>query len=179
MRSMLLIILVIVPAAALAAELPTRKPGLWEIRMTHSGPGAGQVIKQCVDAETDAKMLQMSGSVGEQMGMTCSKKNTREHGGVYIVESDCAMAGSRTITKTVISGDFNSTYKADTTITQDPPIMGNAVTKMSQTAKWVGPCASGQEPGDVIMPNGMKMNMAQMEKISKMPHPKMPFPMKK
>ena len=31
-------------------------------------------------------------------------------------------------------------------------------------AKWLGPRAADQKPGDVIMPNGMKMNILNMPK---------------
>jgi hypothetical protein len=33
---------------------------------------------------------------------------------------------------------------------------------MTMEAKWVGPCAKGQRPGDVIMPGGIKINVKQM-----------------
>ena len=178
MRSILVMILVLTPAVTLAIDPPARKPGLWEIKMEHKGARGGQIVKQCIDAETDAKMLQMSGAMGENIGMVCSKKDIRKEGAKYIAESDCAMGGTRTVTKTIISGDFNSTYNADTTVTHEPPRMGNAVTKMVQTAKWAGPCAAGQKPGDIIMPNGMKINMAEMEELSKKPL-KMPFPVKR
>ena len=29
-------------------------------------------------------------------------------------------------------------------------------------AKWLGPCKAGQEPGDIIMSNGMKMNVLKL-----------------
>ena len=45
---------------AMAAELPSRKAGLWEVTMSVAGrnlPG-GSVIKQCIDAATDQMMQQ-------------------------------------------------------------------------------------------------------------------------
>jgi hypothetical protein len=30
-------------------------------------------------------------------------------------------------------------------------------------AKWIGPCQSDQKPGDMIMPNGMKINIHEMQ----------------
>jgi len=30
--------------------------------------------------------------------------------------------------------------------------------------KWAGPCASDQKPGDVIMPDGRKINLTHMQK---------------
>jgi hypothetical protein len=29
---------------------------------------------------------------------------------------------------------------------------------MTQTATWMGPCSAGMQPGDMIMPGGMKIN---------------------
>ena len=33
---------------------------------------------------------------------------------------------------------------------------------MTQDAKWTGPCPADMAPGDVLMGNGMKMNIKQM-----------------
>jgi len=33
---------------------------------------------------------------------------------------------------------------------------------MVQEARWLGPCKSGQKPGDVIMPGAQKFNMQEM-----------------
>jgi hypothetical protein len=35
---------------------------------------------------------------------------------------------------------------------------------MTMAAKWLGPCAADQKPGDMIMGNGMKMNILEMQK---------------
>ena len=35
---------------------------------------------------------------------------------------------------------------------------------MKIAAKWVGPCAAGQKPGDVIMSNGRTMNVLDLQK---------------
>jgi hypothetical protein len=37
---------------------------------------------------------------------------------------------------------------------------------MTMDAKWLGPCAADQKPGDIIMSNGMKINVPEMEKRS-------------
>jgi len=31
-------------------------------------------------------------------------------------------------------------------------------------AKWLGPCAADQKPGDMIMGNGFKVNILEMQK---------------
>jgi hypothetical protein len=37
---------------------------------------------------------------------------------------------------------------------------------MTMEAKWLGPCAADQKPGDIIMSNGVKINIPEMEKRS-------------
>lgn len=38
-------------------------------------------------------------------------------------------------------------------------------TQMTIAAKWLGPCAAGQKPGDVMMGNGMKVNVLEIQKM--------------
>ena len=38
----------------------------------------------------------------------------------------------------------------------------NGEMKMTIAAKWLGPCAADQKPGDMIMSNGMKINIRNM-----------------
>ena len=40
-----------------------------------------------------------------------------------------------------------------------------AETDMTVEAKWLGACKADQKPGDMIMGNGMKMNIKDMEKM--------------
>ena len=42
---------------------------------------------------------------------------------------------------------------------------------MTMDAKWLGPCAADQKPGDMIMSNGMKINIPETEKRSIAPAP--------
>ncbi len=36
---------------------------------------------------------------------------------------------------------------------------------MKLDAKWLGPCEKGQKPGDVMMANGMTINVLDMQKL--------------
>jgi hypothetical protein len=40
---------------------------------------------------------------------------------------------------------------------------------MTIQAKWLGPCAAGQRPGDVTMANGMTMNVLDISSKTKRP----------
>ena len=46
--------------------------------------------------------------------------------------------------------------------------------KMSMEGKWLGACAAGQQPGDVIMANGVKVNIPELQKRAVGPDPLQP-----
>lgn len=154
---------VLLPAQAFAEQLPTRKPGLWEINIANPGmSGHTQTVKQCTDEATDAKMMQSGNDMAGKMGVQCAKNEVRKENGQYIGESDCTFSGTRMVSKTVFSGDFASSYTAETETTYNPPISGMSGGKTMMTAKRVGECEPGQKPGDIIMPGGITMNINSM-----------------
>ena len=82
----------------------------------------------------------------------------------------CKLGAATTTTKGTITGSFDSAYtmKITTKTAGGPPIPGMAPggeTKMTVEAKHLGACQTGQKPGDIIMPNGMKMNVLEMPKM--------------
>jgi hypothetical protein len=149
--------LIVGPAAAL--DLPARKAGLWEITMAAEGPQPmGQTMQQCIDAATD-KLLndKFSG-----MQPDCSQRDMNRSGSTITVDSTCKIADRETHTHMVIEGDFDSAYtmKIATSIDGDQARGQQAIKRdMTLKAKWLGPCRPGQKPGDIEMPNGMKMNI--------------------
>lgn len=162
MRKALLILVVLIPLAAFASDLPTRKAGLWEIETVNDGVSTGQKTKQCVDAKTDAAMMEMGKAISSQMG-NCTITDPKKEGDQYVSTSSCSMAGTKMTAKTVFSGNFTTDYVSETNTTFDPPMMGMASSKSKVTGRWVGPCEAGQNPGDIIMPNGQKMNMSNLQ----------------
>ena len=42
---------------------------------------------------------------------------------------------------------------------------------MTIEAKWIGPCKPDQKPGDIVMANGVKMNVLEMPTIPGMRPP--------
>ena len=149
----------VVPLSVSAGDFPSRKTGLCEIQTVIRDQGFGQTMKQCVDVASDAKMMQMGKNMSGAMGANCVKNEFRKQGSNFVSETDCAMGEMRMISKTVFSGNFSSEYAGDTTVRYEPALMGMSEQRMKITARWLGPCEAGQKPGDIIMPNGMKMNM--------------------
>ena len=140
-----------------AAEMPKRKPGLWQIETKMAAaPGMGP-MKQCIDEKTDNFYQQL----GEQHKDKCSESEIKNAGDKILVHSVCKMGGSIATTDATFTGRFDSDYRGDIRIKYDPPMHGMSEASMTITAKWIGPCEAGQKPGDMILPNGMKINPQQ------------------
>ena len=152
---------------ALALDLPTRKAGLWEIKMEFQGHSRlpMQTMRQCTDATSDKLMTYNFGGSAQH----CQKQDFTRSGNAIVIDSVCTFGGTTSTSHAVVSGDFNSAYTVEVTSTRagGPPIPGVAPggeTHMKIAAQWVGACAAGQRPGDIIMNNGMTMNVLDIQK---------------
>lgn len=143
--------------AATAADMPRRKPGLWQIETSMAAaPGMGP-MKQCIDEKTDNFYQQF----GEQHEDKCAESDIKHLGDRILVHSVCKMGSSTATTDATFSGRFDSDYRGDIRIKYSPPMQGMSETSMAIAAKWLGPCEAGQKPGDIVLPNGMKINPQQ------------------
>jgi hypothetical protein len=159
-------------SSALALDLPTRKAGLWELKMEFAGRNLPtQLMQQCTDATTDKLMTLNFGGAADR---NCQKQDVHNNGGTITVDSVCQFGEAITTSHAVISGDFNSAYTVQVNSTRQGgrPMPGAAPggeMQMTIAAKWLGPCAAGQKPGDVMMGNGMKMNVLELQKAGGAP----------
>ena len=132
------------------------------IRAAPSYPA--HVIQQCTDAASDKLMNSNFGGAAQQK---CQKQDVHKTGST-IVNSVCAFGGATSTTHAVISGSFDSAYTVQVTTTREggPPMPGvgpHGEMHMAVAAKWLGPCGKGQRPGDIMMGNGMKMNVLDLQ----------------
>jgi hypothetical protein len=148
--------------AASALDYPPRKPGLWEMSIQPED-GASKTpamqTQQCIDVATDKAMRDMSSSTGQQ---ACSKQDMRNEGGRIVVDSVCKIGTTTATTHAVVSGDMGTGYRMESRSSYNPPLAGRKEGTAIIEAKWVGPCKAGQKPGDMVMSNGMKMNVLDM-----------------
>ena len=142
---------------AVAAELPTRKAGLWEVRMN----GAPQAIQQCIDASTDQMMQSSAGPLAQA---ACAKHDVQKSGNTITIDATCNLAGKTATSHSLIAGSFDSAYTM--TVTSEGDAMPGGKMTITLAAKWLGPCTGDQKPGDMIMGNGFKMNILGMRKRS-------------
>lgn len=149
--------------SALAADMPKRKSGLWEINTRMEGmPGMGP-MQQCIDQNTDDLMQQQA----KKEKTNCSVMDIKPQGNKVSIHSVCKMEGSTATTDGVFIGAFDSSYKGNMHTRFSPPMHGMSESKMAIDAKWLGPCKPGQKPGDVMMPNMNGVNINEMMKDPK------------
>ena len=167
-RLLLLAAALTVATPALALDLPKRKPGLWEIKMEFQGHSRlpMQTMRQCTDATSDKLMTYNFGGPAQK---TCSEARLQPQRQRIVIDSVCTFGGTTTTSHAVVNGDFNSAYTVEVTSTREggrpiPGVAPGGETHMKIAAQWVGACAAGQRPGDVIMSNGMTMNVLDMQK---------------
>jgi hypothetical protein len=154
----------------LAAELPSRKAGLWEVRTSFENRnGAGLMVRQCIDAATDQMMQSSAGPLAQA---ACSRRDIQKSGDTVTIDSTCTLAGKAATSQAVITGSFDNAYTMTVTSQSDAFPGGKMI--MTVVAKWLGPCAADQKPGDLIMGNGAKMNILDMQKRA--PSQGMPLP---
>jgi hypothetical protein len=159
------LLLVIFAIPAFALDLPPRKAGLWELKMTMEGRGMpAQTFQHCIDAATDKAMNDIGGGV---RGGQCSKQDMQRAGNTITVDSVCNFGNGTTTSHAVVTGDFNSAYTVNVSSKREGgPAIPNlpAESKMTIAATWTGPCKAGQKPGDIVMANGMTMNILDRQK---------------
>jgi len=163
MRSLIILLVLSIgygSAAAAASDAPKRKSGLWEMKMSGGHMPGGMTMQQCVDQKSDdiSKM--------QEAKSNCTKNDVRRDGDKIVGESVCKMEGTTATTRTVFTGNFDSTYKADIRSTYDPPMHGMRESSSMIDAKWLGPCLAGQKAGDIVMP-GMPGGMPNMQELMK------------
>jgi len=155
-----------VPVAA--AELPSRKPGLWEVKMS-VGNGNASVIRQCIDAATDQMMQPSSGPYSAAV---CPKRDVQRSADSMTIDSSCTIDGKPAAAHAVISGSLDSAYTM--TVTSQSEAIPASTMVMTLDARWLGPCGADQKPGDMIFSNGRRVNILEMQE--RMSPPNAPLP---
>jgi hypothetical protein len=150
---------------ALAADLPSRKPGLWEITTAIEGGNPQtknpptQVLKQCIDKATDPMTLSIAGPFSPAV---CPKREVKSSGDTITVDSTCTIGKTTANAHAVITGSFDSAYTM-TVKSEGSNLPGGTMT-MTITASRLGDCSPDQKPGDIILSNGRTFNILEAQK---------------
>lgn len=164
MRLLRAALLLPLASPAVALDMPPRKAGLWELKMNVAGQATPQPIQHCIDAATDKQMNTMGAGMRADQ---CSKQDVQRSGNTITIDSVCNFGMGTTTSRAVVTGSLDSAYTVNVKSKREggPAVPGMpAETTMTIEAKWMGPCKADQKPGDMIIGNGMKMNINDMSK---------------
>ena len=137
-----------------------RKPGLWEVKTIIDGPNAPvRVVQQCIDAATDQMLQSIAGPLNPA---TCDGRNPQHAADATTIDFKCNVAGKPATAHSVVTGSLDSAYTL--TVTAQSEGLPNGKIIMTMDGKWLGQCAADQKPGDVVLGNGVKINIPEMQK---------------
>ncbi|HZF81949.1 MAG TPA: hypothetical protein VE084_00550, partial [Burkholderiaceae bacterium] len=69
----------------------------------------------------------------------------------------------------VMSGDFNAAYRVESHTVYDPaPKVAPRDDDMVAEMRWLGACPAGMKAGDMMLPGGMKTNIADLTAMGAM-----------
>lgn len=145
------------------AGLPARKAGLWEVTVqAHTTPdGRLQqplTVRQCTDEKSERAMLLAILPAQENCNEVRVQQPTGEPGGGYDIGVVCSVHEQRIETAVELRGDLQSVYSGKYVAERAgvPRIGSGAV---SFQGRWLGNCMPGQRPGDMVLPNGITVNV--------------------
>jgi len=146
-------------APAPGADVPERRPGLWETTTTATGgsPQAAGPRTFKMRICTDASMEKRQSIAGGQM---CSRRDVHRTATGWAWRSVCPMspqAGAMSMTMDgTATGDLNSHYTSAVSMFSDDRAISRSMTSEST---WLGPCPASMKPGDMIGPDGQTRNV--------------------
>lgn len=157
-------------AQAQTIDLPPRKPGQWDMKMVTEKPAGAPAFgaQMCIDAATDKDMMEFGLKMSKD---SCKRYDVKRTGATWVIDAECAFGKIKSTTKTTISGDFQSSITVRVEgVTDGFPGAGSGPqpTLITQTAKWMGACADGMRPGDIMLGGGIRMNIQQVKDLQKM-----------
>jgi hypothetical protein len=157
--SLIFALCALVAPIAAAQDYPKLRPGLWEMKRSSDRPGANaQPVRICLDEAMQRQMYDQG--LGAMKGM-CSKHDFKLNGSRGTGEFVCSVNGSTWHSKSTMTVDGDVGYRTEVDTTFDPPVNGRSKSHSVMEARYSGPCAAGQRPGDVTLPNGQTINMGE------------------
>jgi hypothetical protein len=134
-----------------AEDWPTRKAGLWEMRVTSSmgNPLDGLLVRQCIDASTASIDRLIPLYAGSSPDSACPKPDVHRSGNTITVDAICDFGGKHETRRDVIAGSLDTAY-TQTVTWQGDAQPGGSMTYMYEV-KRLGPCPADWKPGDMAI----------------------------
>lgn len=137
-RAVLMALIAAPALSAAAAELPPRKPGLWETRAVIDG--RVKTIRRCFRSGERSAFL-------ESVGVESCRKSAYMVAGGYILNAECRTRGRILTGRLKIVGDFSSEVRGGvkTIVEREDGSADPYYMSMTFTGRRLGACAPARE----------------------------------
>jgi len=140
------------------------RAGLWQTTASFpGGQGRSVTSRVCMDDQMTALN---TGTAQSQYSEDCTQNVTRTPDGFGFTSRCDAGAGGVTETVGTMTGDFQTAYRMEATVTTTGSSMAamNGTTQVLTVAEYQGPCPTGWRAGDVEIPGlGARININDMQ----------------
>ena len=154
---------VVASGKSAAAKFPLRKAGLWEVTIQpHFPQGLGGTkqpavtVRQCTRPDVEAVML-LSILPGQENCGPAKVVRRGDKGNHYEITTACRVHDNRVQARLELRGDLQSVYAGSYSVDFSRTPEQN-VGPVAIQGRWLGGCAPGQKPGDMVLPNGITVN---------------------
>ena len=146
-----------------AADVVWRKAGLWEVDLWKDGEDATRAVRvqQCTDARSEPDVL-LSIVPGQEH---CAPLKMSRSPKRRVINTQCQVHGTPVKAQLTMDGDFAVSYRGNFNVQYLAQSVASspAGTTLFQ-ARWIGPCRSGMVPGDMVLSNGITVNVLKDKK---------------
>jgi hypothetical protein len=143
-----------------AQDAPKRRPGLWEIVGTSDrNNGEPRTTKMCTDEKTEGLFTHLGDRVSKGV---CSKRDVQNQGSQVVTDSVCTIAQTQVTSHTVMTFDSPTSFTIEIHSRYEPALFGRTESSATHVGKWVGACPTDMKAGDVVTPNGTRINLNTM-----------------
>lgn len=160
--------LLLAPAHAVASgkpaavKLPSRKAGLWEVTILAHSEGLGGArqpavtVRQCTRPDVEPVML-FSILPGQENCGQAKVVRRGDKGNHYEIAMACRVHDNPVHARMTLRGDLQTVYAGSYAVDFSRTPEQN-VGPVAIQGRWLGHCAPGQKPGDMVLPNGITVN---------------------
>eukprot|EP01037_Dinobryon_pediforme_P001314 gene1314-1331_t len=142
----------LIVAGACADEIPSRKPGLWQMTIQPQAGMKPMQMSQCVNTQSEIADWKKATGLAQ-----CSRQDISRSGNVTTIDSTCDLGGRKMNSHIVMTMTSETSYRTEIRTKTIPAAEGMPDGTIVQEGKWLGACPADMKPGDMIMPGGMRM----------------------
>ena len=159
-------------AAVRKSSLPARKSGLWEVtvrsddlvlRRQGQAQQRPQTVQMCTSAEAEPVMLFAVVPGQTDCHEVRVTRRARNAGGGYDISTVCYVHDNRVDAHMDLRGDLESAYSGSYSVKYTRTPLQNTG-RMVFEGRWMGACKPGQRAGDMVLPNGVTVNVVDAVK---------------